>query len=218
MTYSKGGNGSFRGGRDFDRPQMFDAVCAKCGDNCQVPFRPNGSKDVFCSKCFESVDKSNSSFQRTPRNDFRSFRDARDSRGSRDFGNSRGYDEKPMFRAICDKCGDHCQVPFEPRNGKPVLCSSCFENDRNSSASRFEPRNERNFTPVKNNSIDLDSINSKLDRIIELLTSGKKESKPAKERDSAEMTAKIKEEIDNTINANFVKADKKVKKTKIIKE
>lgn len=33
---------------------MHDAVCAKCGANCQVPFRPTQGKDVFCSKCFES--------------------------------------------------------------------------------------------------------------------------------------------------------------------
>jgi len=31
---------------------MFDAVCAECGQHCQVPFRPRGDKDVFCSDCF----------------------------------------------------------------------------------------------------------------------------------------------------------------------
>ena len=33
--------------------QMHDAVCAKCGDNCQVPFRPTDSKPVYCSNCFK---------------------------------------------------------------------------------------------------------------------------------------------------------------------
>ncbi|KKQ28055.1 MAG: hypothetical protein US42_C0002G0010 [Candidatus Magasanikbacteria bacterium GW2011_GWC2_37_14] len=32
--------------------QMHDATCAKCGDNCQVPFRPT-DKPVYCSNCFK---------------------------------------------------------------------------------------------------------------------------------------------------------------------
>lgn len=34
--------------------QMFDAVCADCGNACSVPFRPSGDKPVFCSNCFGS--------------------------------------------------------------------------------------------------------------------------------------------------------------------
>jgi len=32
---------------------MFDAVCEKCGHDCQVPFQPTPGKPVFCSNCFE---------------------------------------------------------------------------------------------------------------------------------------------------------------------
>jgi CxxC-x17-CxxC domain-containing protein len=32
---------------------MYDAICSDCGKECQVPFRPTGSKPVFCSECFE---------------------------------------------------------------------------------------------------------------------------------------------------------------------
>ncbi|MBU4421869.1 hypothetical protein L6259_01030 [Candidatus Parcubacteria bacterium] len=40
-----------------DRPrardkQMHDAICDKCGKDCQVPFRPTGDKPIFCDKCF----------------------------------------------------------------------------------------------------------------------------------------------------------------------
>jgi CxxC-x17-CxxC domain-containing protein len=28
------------------------ATCAGCGKECQVPFKPNGKKPVFCSACF----------------------------------------------------------------------------------------------------------------------------------------------------------------------
>lgn len=49
--------------RDFNRPSvytrqggdrpMFKAVCAECGKECEVPFRPSGDRPVFCSNCFE---------------------------------------------------------------------------------------------------------------------------------------------------------------------
>jgi CxxC-x17-CxxC domain-containing protein len=31
---------------------MHDTVCADCGNNCRVPFRPNGEKPVYCVNCF----------------------------------------------------------------------------------------------------------------------------------------------------------------------
>jgi len=50
-----GGGRSFGGGRDFgqrgDR-EMHHAVCSNCGKDCEVPFKPTGSKPVLCSDCF----------------------------------------------------------------------------------------------------------------------------------------------------------------------
>ncbi len=40
------------GNRDFRQTQMFSATCAECAKPCEVPFRPNGDKPVFCSYCF----------------------------------------------------------------------------------------------------------------------------------------------------------------------
>jgi CxxC-x17-CxxC domain-containing protein len=51
-----GSRGGFGGGRGGDRPQMFSAVCDKCGVDCEVPFRPSGEKPVYCSNCFEKTD------------------------------------------------------------------------------------------------------------------------------------------------------------------
>ncbi len=51
-----GGGGFKKSFHDRDsgpRPQLFDAVCAECGERCQVPFRPNGRKPVYCSNCFK---------------------------------------------------------------------------------------------------------------------------------------------------------------------
>ena len=30
----------------------YKAVCAECGQTCGVPFKPEGSRPVFCSQCF----------------------------------------------------------------------------------------------------------------------------------------------------------------------
>ncbi len=50
--YSSGGYSS--GGGGYDRPQreMFPAVCAQCGKETQVPFRPRGDRPVYCSDCY----------------------------------------------------------------------------------------------------------------------------------------------------------------------
>ena len=54
---SGGGGGGFGGGgggRPGGDREMFDAVCAACGQDTKVPFRPSGNRDVFCSDCFRS--------------------------------------------------------------------------------------------------------------------------------------------------------------------
>ena len=48
-----GGGGYGGGGYDRPQRQMYDAVCAGCGINTQVPFEPNGSKPVYCRDCFQ---------------------------------------------------------------------------------------------------------------------------------------------------------------------
>jgi CxxC-x17-CxxC domain-containing protein len=34
-----------------DKP-MYKADCAKCGNTCEVPFRPSGDRPVYCRECF----------------------------------------------------------------------------------------------------------------------------------------------------------------------
>ena len=34
--------------------EVFEAVCADCGQTASVPFRPTGVKPVYCSDCFQA--------------------------------------------------------------------------------------------------------------------------------------------------------------------
>lgn len=48
----RGGGGGGRGGNS-DR-EMYPAVCARCGKETMVPFRPSGDKPVYCRDCFQA--------------------------------------------------------------------------------------------------------------------------------------------------------------------
>ena len=51
---SHGGGGGSRGGYSSGPREMFSATCSSCGREAQVPFRPSGTKPVYCSDCFTS--------------------------------------------------------------------------------------------------------------------------------------------------------------------
>ena len=35
-----------------------------------------------------------------------------------------------MTQVVCSECGAECEVPFEPRTGRPVYCNDCFAKAR----------------------------------------------------------------------------------------
>ena len=46
-------------------------------------------------------------------------------------GSGGGYrQQRQMHPATCATCGKDCQVPFEPRDGRPVYCSDCYTPER----------------------------------------------------------------------------------------
>ncbi|MFH1187493.1 MAG: CxxC-x17-CxxC domain-containing protein [bacterium] len=55
----------------------------------------------------------------------------RGDRGGRDFG------RPSMHKAICDECGNECEVPFRPTGDKPIYCSNCFQGKRDGGSSKF---------------------------------------------------------------------------------
>ncbi|MBS3088108.1 zinc-binding protein [Candidatus Pacearchaeota archaeon] len=81
--------------------EKFKAVCAECGQECEIPFNPTEGRPVKCDACFRKV---------------------RDSRG----GNRR-FQERRDFSVVCAECGRATTVPFKPVQGKPVLCRDCFK-------------------------------------------------------------------------------------------
>ena len=60
----------------------------------------------------------------------RSSSNDNDSYGSR--GGSYGG-QREMHTTTCASCGKEAQVPFVPRGDKPVYCSDCFQQQRQSS-------------------------------------------------------------------------------------
>lgn len=48
-----GNKPAFQRAGGFTRPQgqMYPAVCAQCGNSCEVPFRPDGQRPVYCRDC-----------------------------------------------------------------------------------------------------------------------------------------------------------------------
>lgn len=40
-----------------DQRQMYDAICAMCGLAIQVPFKPDGSRPVYCKECLKEVQR-----------------------------------------------------------------------------------------------------------------------------------------------------------------
>ena len=37
---------------------------------------------------------------------------------------------RQMFSVVCDQCGKETEVPFEPREGRPVYCRDCYNKAR----------------------------------------------------------------------------------------
>jgi CxxC-x17-CxxC domain-containing protein len=91
--------------------------CSDCGANFTWSVQ---DQEFFQSKGYTNTPK------RCP-----NCRETRKAERGNSGGNSGGYSSgyttrAQMFPATCSDCGKATQVPFEPRNGKPVYCSDCY--------------------------------------------------------------------------------------------
>ena len=65
-------------------------------------------------------------------------RQARKAERNGNSGNSYGNGsygsraQRQMFPAVCAECGKETEVPFEPREGRPVYCSDCYRKVKSS--------------------------------------------------------------------------------------
>lgn len=114
-----GGGRSFGGGnRGGGDREMFKAVCSNCGKDCEVPFKPNGSKPVLCSDCFRNAGgNAGRSDDRGPRQSFGAPRpsfggDRRDS-GPRE-------DKFEALNAKLDKILELLGSNSAPKSSKPA--------------------------------------------------------------------------------------------------
>lgn len=82
--------------------EMFDAKCAECGQDTQVPFQPSGDRPVYCFDCFKK---------------------RKQNQGG-------GREERRMYDVVCADCGQDTQVPFNPTGDRPVYCRDCFSKHR----------------------------------------------------------------------------------------
>ena len=45
-------------------------------------------------------------------------------------GFRRDFGSREMHKAVCSECGQECEVPFKPVEGKPVYCRECYRKKR----------------------------------------------------------------------------------------
>jgi len=93
----------------------FQDKSIQCSD-CGTTFTFNAEEqEFFASKGYTNEPK------RCP--------SCREARKAERYGSSSGSGYRPqrqMFPAICAQCGKETEVPFEPREGRPVYCSDCY--------------------------------------------------------------------------------------------
>jgi CxxC-x17-CxxC domain-containing protein len=154
---------------------MHSATCAECGARCEVPFKPNGEKPVYCNNCFKREERPDS--RRSG---------GRDSGG---FGYGGRNESRPsMHEAICDTCGKECEVPFKPTHGKPVYCDNCFGGKSDKSDFKSD------FKKPEVSKKEFDQLNTKLDAILKRLDSLMPNKEPNKAKQDAPAKAAKKEE------------------------
>ena len=97
-------------------------------------------KSIQCFDCKTtftfSVEEQEQFASRGYTNDPKRCPSCRQERKARQNSNSYGSDSygyKPrreMFPAVCAECGKDTQVPFQPREDRPVYCSNCYSTVR----------------------------------------------------------------------------------------
>lgn len=111
-----------------------------------------------------------------------------------DRGFNRHHDgPRQMFQAVCNKCGQNCEVPFRPTGDRPVFCNNCFKG-KGKDDSRFAPKSfgGGNARPDAGGAVSkaqFDMLNAKLDKILSMIAPAKVET-VVKEKKKTKTTAR----------------------------
>lgn len=99
-------------------------TCVECGEAFCFTV---ADQELFASRGYANEPK------RCP-----TCRDARKQRRDTTTGRSDGgfRTQREMYPVVCASCGRETQVPFQPRQGRPVYCSDCYARTRPSTGSR----------------------------------------------------------------------------------
>ncbi len=80
--------------RPFSHTSNFKAVCAECGQSCEVPFKPTGDRPVYCRNCFSKREGSSFEGRRDSRPRSGGFNRERQGGGRNFGGDSRGFGKR----------------------------------------------------------------------------------------------------------------------------
>lgn len=85
------------------------------------------------------------------------------------------HGERLMHKAICADCKKQCEVPFMPREGRPVYCQECFSRRKSSSSFAINNTNRpRTGVPVQG--AHMDRLQAKPQAIEKKKSVGKKKA------------------------------------------
>ena len=117
-------------------PELYTTTCSNCNRNTTVPFKPTGTKPVYCRECYKKLKPQDGStpVSRFPkrsksRPNYRSSSRSPARYDSRDRKHS-DRESLELHTVICDKCKKETTVPFKPTGTKPVYCKSCFQDPK----------------------------------------------------------------------------------------
>jgi CxxC-x17-CxxC domain-containing protein len=87
-------------------------------------------KSIQCSDCGTtftfSAEEQELFASRGYTNEPKRCQPCRQARKSERYGDGGYRSQRQMFPATCAQCGKDTEVPFEPREGRPVYCSNCY--------------------------------------------------------------------------------------------
>lgn len=105
--------------------RLFKKVKSFCG-NLAFPILPQSVEDEYEKLSMEAIAKRGKKFNRT-------FDPNAEKPQAQSVTVTVLPNGKVLYSAVCSKCGQPCQVPFQPKPGKAILCTDCWKSSKGES-------------------------------------------------------------------------------------